>query len=61
YGEWSGVRIARKHVGWYFQTQPDGARMRHLFNRLDTPDTQLDLIHQYFARVSEAKEKYQAA
>ena len=61
YGTYSGVRIARKHVGWYLQTQPDGQTVRQRFNRLDTPDTQLDLMQRYFSDVSARQEAYKAA
>lgn len=61
YGTYSGVRIARKHVGWYLQTQPHGQVVRQRFNRLDTPGTQLDLIQRYFSDVSARQEAYEAA
>ncbi|MEP7244552.1 MAG: tRNA-dihydrouridine synthase, partial [Gammaproteobacteria bacterium] len=28
YGEETGVRIARKHLGWYFASLPDSATLR---------------------------------
>lgn len=56
YGDYLGVRIARKHVGWYLAgkgTQPtecvDSKAFRQLFNRLETPEQQLASIQQYFA------------
>jgi tRNA-dihydrouridine synthase B len=36
YGEESGVRIARKHVGWYLQDVAGGDAFRRIFNRLET-------------------------
>lgn len=45
YGELMGVRIARKHVGWYLSASP-GACARHSeFNRLADPEEQLHFIH----------------
>ena len=48
YGEFMGVRIARKHVGWYLQGQPDYRSRRTAFNRLQTPTEQLQQITQLF-------------
>ena len=48
YGEYMGTRIARKHVGWYCQSQHNGADFRSKFNRLETTCTQLAAIRGYF-------------
>ncbi|MEP5568812.1 MAG: tRNA dihydrouridine synthase DusB [Halioglobus sp.] len=48
YGEFMGVRIARKHVGWYLQDQPDYRLRRTAFNSLQTPTEQLQQITQLF-------------
>lgn len=61
YGDYSGVRIARKHVGWYLQAQPDSQPVRQAFNRLETPDTQLDLLRHYFHAAADRQEATQAA
>jgi len=37
YGIASGLRIARKHVGWYSKGLPDSADFRAGFNRIDEP------------------------
>ncbi len=47
YGEYSGVRIARKHVGWYCKEQPDSTNFRKQFNALTDPDAQLTAIERY--------------
>jgi tRNA-dihydrouridine synthase B len=44
YGEFTGVRIARKHVGWYLHTRSDAAAQRKIFNRLALPKEQLHYI-----------------
>lgn len=44
YGEYSGVRIARKHIGWYFNAIPDGRDHRAEFNRIENAGEQLDFI-----------------
>lgn len=48
YGEMLGVRIARKHIGWYSQHLPEGAKLRRPFNQLTSPKEQLKLIEQFF-------------
>jgi len=40
YGEVAGVRIARKHVGWYLR-EPVAGDFRKRFNRLESPQEQL--------------------
>jgi len=49
YGEKMGVRIARKHVGWYLQAHDESKKFRTRFNGVETPMEQKDLIEQYFA------------
>jgi tRNA-dihydrouridine synthase B len=44
YGEYMGVRIARKHVGWYLQQHPDAAGFRKHFNQLETSSDQVDAV-----------------
>ena len=56
YGEFLGVRFARKHMGWYGQTLPqinDEQRndLRRRFNRLETPAEQMELIHEFFVQL----------
>ncbi len=48
YGEHMGVRIARKHVGWYLNGRPDWDRA--VFNAADAATQQHDLIDQFFLR-----------
>lgn len=47
YGEHQGVRIARKHVGWYSDALGDGRTLRHTFNRIESAQAQLALIDNY--------------
>jgi len=44
-----GVRIARKHVGWYLATLPGAKEFRAQFNRLDSTDAQRSNVRQFFA------------
>jgi len=48
YGDYLGVRIARKHVAWYLQSMQDSKTFRSSFNKLDSRDKQLAAIEQYF-------------
>ena len=49
YGEFMGVRIARKHVAWYLQGLADYAASRSTFNRLESATQQLQHIEQLFS------------
>jgi tRNA-dihydrouridine synthase B len=48
YGEYQGVRIARKHIAWYSKGHPEGAEFRNGINRSDTAVAQRQLIRQFF-------------
>lgn len=54
YGELMGVRIARKHVGWYLAAEAEGKTFRRFFNQIDEAHTQLQAIDQFFADVAVA-------
>jgi tRNA-dihydrouridine synthase B len=49
YGEHMGVRIARKHIGWYFKTRRDGEAFRQRINAMDHSHEQLAAIEAWFA------------
>lgn len=53
YGELSGVRIARKHIGWYLKTayheqMQEAEQFRKRVNQVDEADTQLALVMDFF-------------
>jgi len=48
YGETAGVRIARKHLGWYAKGQPRQADFRAVFNRAESAAEQIDLVMTHF-------------
>lgn len=48
YGDYLGVRIARKHVGWYLQDKPNGSSFRKTFNIIETAADQAASIERYF-------------
>ncbi|MHA6205208.1 tRNA dihydrouridine synthase DusB [Dyella soli] len=49
YGELQGVRIARKHLGWYAKDRPENAAFRDVVNRAENAHDQLRLTRDYFA------------
>jgi tRNA-dihydrouridine synthase B len=48
YGNEAGARVARKHVGWYARSLPDGDTLRRQINQLDDPATQLAAVRAFF-------------
>ncbi len=53
YGEYSGVRIARKHISWYTRGLAGSAAFRHAMNRLATVEEQLAATQQFFAELAD--------
>jgi tRNA-dihydrouridine synthase B len=47
----SGVRIARKHVGWYMAERDPGREFRSRFNGIDSDVEQLEAIDDFFYRL----------
>jgi tRNA-dihydrouridine synthase B len=54
YGEQAGVRIARKHLGWYAKDRLENAAFRDVVNRAQSADDQLRLTRQYFDTLQHA-------
>jgi len=52
YGEQQGVRIARKHLGWYAKDRPENAAFRAVANRAETAHEQLRLTRAYFSALA---------
>jgi len=50
YGEYSGVRMARKHISWYSKGLRDGAAFRHRVNQVETPEAQVAMVREFFDR-----------
>ncbi len=48
YGEYTGVRIARKHISWYSKGQRGSAGFRHAINRVESADEQIAATREYF-------------
>ncbi|MGA9342766.1 MAG: tRNA dihydrouridine synthase DusB [Rhodanobacteraceae bacterium] len=53
YGEAQGVRIARKHLGWYAKDRPENEAFRIIVNRAETAREQLRATHDYFDRLDD--------
>ena len=49
YGEVSGMRMARKHLGWYTKGLAKSAEFRAKVNSIDNPKKVLDLIDNYYS------------
>lgn len=65
YGELPGLRIARKHIGWYLKSlsaeqQAGAGRFRTQLMKVENAVSQLELIEQWFTTVSQ-QIKQQAA
>ena len=60
YGDVMGVRIARKHVGWYLATQPGGREFRSHFNGLQHTQEQCANVREFFAERLRSLEKRDA-
>jgi len=54
YGEQQGVRIARKHLGWYAKDRAENAAFRQVANRAETAAEQRRLTRDYFAALGDA-------
>ena len=57
YGEHSGVRSARKHIGWYTEGLPDGEAFRDALNVLTESDAQLAAVRAYFSQMADQFER----
>lgn len=57
YGEFTGVRTARKHIGWYVRTLPGGEAFRGQMNSLESCEAQHAAVVQYFDTLAEQFER----
>ena len=48
YGEYLGVRTARKHIGWYVQDLEGGEAFRQRMNRMESTEEQLLAVNEFF-------------
>ncbi|MGL6070861.1 tRNA dihydrouridine synthase DusB [Craterilacuibacter sp.] len=59
YGEYSGCRIARKHIAWYTKALAGGNAFRQQMYQLETTASQRLAVASYFDRLCEVSERLQ--
>jgi tRNA-dihydrouridine synthase B len=57
YGEFAGVRTARKHIGWYVRSLPGGELFRDHMNTLETCESQHAAVSQFFDTLADQCER----
>ena len=60
YSEFTGVRTARKHIGWYVKTLPGGAAFRDRLNALEDSVAQLQAVSHFFDTLGERMDRIPA-
>ncbi len=53
YGASTGMRIARKHLGWYSKGLPASGEFRATVNRIDEPATVIETIRRFYTPLLE--------
>jgi len=48
YGERTGVRVARKHIGWYLKGRTGSKSVLYDLMRVETPQEQFQILEQHF-------------
>jgi tRNA-dihydrouridine synthase B len=61
YGDDTGVRTARKHIGWAVRSLPGGEAFRAVMNTLQTPAAQLQAVATFFDELAEHQPQWPAA
>jgi len=61
YGEYTGVRSARKHIGWYVRSLPGGEAFREQMNTLETSEQQLAADAQYLDGLAQEMDRMPAS
>ena len=61
YGEYTGVRSARKHIGWYVRQLPGGQAFRDQMNTLESSEQQLVAVANYLDGLAEHMDRLPAA
>lgn len=57
YGEETGIKIARKHIGWYTKGLIGASHFRHAMNQLLTVDEQLAATDEFFGAQAAANDR----
>lgn len=53
YGDYTGVRMARKHIAWYSKGLRDGNAFRQQMNQFEQPQQQLRFTRDFFDQIQE--------
>lgn len=56
YGDYTGARMARKHIAWYSKGLRNGNPFRQQMNTLEQPQQQLDFTKQFFAQLQQQQD-----
>ncbi|WP_255568223.1 tRNA dihydrouridine synthase DusB [Pseudomaricurvus albidus] len=57
YGDFMGLRIARKHVGWYLKTHAGSEAFRKTFNQIENAQEQHTSVRDYFEQLITKEDK----
>jgi tRNA-dihydrouridine synthase B len=61
YGEFTGVRSARKHIGWYVRDLPEGEAFRAEMNAIEDCGQQVAAVHRFFEALAARTDRMPAA
>jgi len=53
YGDYTGVRMARKHIAWYSKGLRNGNPFRQQMNTFESPQQQLNFTEQFFDQLTD--------
>ncbi len=56
YGEYTGVRVARKHISWYSKGLVGGASFRNTVNRVESAAEQIGVTQEFFNKQLQQRE-----
>jgi tRNA-dihydrouridine synthase B len=56
YGEYMGVRMARKHISWYSKGQRHGGTFRQAINHVESSTQQLIMVNDFFTQLIDTRE-----
>jgi tRNA-dihydrouridine synthase B len=57
YGEFTGVRSARKHIGWYVAGLPGGVQFRARMNELEDTQGQMLAVAEFFEALAQRSDR----
>ncbi|MFZ4479511.1 MAG: tRNA dihydrouridine synthase DusB [Rhodoferax sp.] len=57
YGDFLGVRSARKHIGWYVKALPGGDDFRRRMNLIESCAAQVAAVSEFFDRLNERMDR----